>query len=75
MVLKRNGLLAAGVLFALTLVGFAYQSSTGKLDVKAGEEYYVCNCTDCPCDTISGVKGKCGCGNDLVKAKVTKVEK
>ena len=72
---KRNWLFAAGVLFTLALVGLAYQSATGKLDVKAGEEYYVCNCASCACTTISTVKGKCGCGNDLVKAKVTKVEK
>jgi hypothetical protein len=72
---KRNLLLAAGMLLILALVGFAYQSSTGKLAVKTGEEYYVCNCTSCPCNTISSLKGKCGCGNDLVKAKVTKVEK
>ena len=72
---KRNWLFAVGLLFTVALMGLAYQSATGKLDVKAGEEYYACNCTGCPCNTISSLKGKCGCGNDLVKAKVTRVEK
>ncbi len=66
---------AVALLFAVAVAGYAYQSSTGKLDVKPGEEYYACNCTGCPCNTISGLAGKCGCGNDLVKAKVTRVEK
>ena len=72
---KRSLLFAAGMLFTYALVALAYQGSTGKLTVKAGEEYYVCNCTSCPCNTISSLKGKCGCGNDLVKAKVIRVEK
>jgi hypothetical protein len=65
-----------GVLFlcASSLLVLASESSTGKLDVKVGEEYYVCNCPGCDCHTISSKKGKCSCGNDLVTAKVTQVK-
>jgi hypothetical protein len=43
---------------------------------KVGEEVYACNCgVDCPCNTISKHAGKCVCGKDMVKAKVTSVEK
>ena len=62
------------LLFTVVFLGLAFQSSTGKLDVKVGEEYYVCNCDGCDCNTISSKEGKCSCGNDLVKAEVTKVD-
>ena len=55
--------------------GHVLAADVKKLDVKVGEEYFVCNCGEkCPCDTISSQEGQCSCGNDLVKAKVTKVE-
>ncbi|MBP1595634.1 MAG: hypothetical protein H6Q05_1011 [Acidobacteria bacterium] len=63
------------VLSALALAGYAYQDAGGRLNVKVDEEYKVCNCETCDCLTVSSVAGKCGCGNDLVTAKVTKVEK
>ena len=46
------------------------------MDLKVGEEVYVCNCgPSCPCNTMSMKEGNCTCGNKMVKAKVTKVEK
>jgi hypothetical protein len=62
------------VLSAVALAAYAYQDASGKLSVKVGEEYYVCNCENCDCHTVSAVAGKCGCGNDLVAAKVTNVD-
>jgi len=72
---KRNVLYALVVLaLAVGIVGAVVAADIKKLDAKVGEEYYVCNCGEkCPCDTISTKAGQCGCGKDLVKAKVTKV--
>jgi hypothetical protein len=68
-------------LFILTLVctlAFATFALAGKakMTVKVGDEIYVCACGEgCPCDTMSRNPGQCTCGKDLVKTKVTKVEK
>jgi len=44
-------------------------------EVKVGDTLYVCGCgPGCACDTAKAGPGKCHCGKDLVKAKVTKVE-
>jgi hypothetical protein len=68
-------------LFILTLVctlalaTFAL-ADKAKMTVKVGDEIYVCACGEgCPCDTMSRNPGQCTCGKDLVKTKVTKVEK
>jgi hypothetical protein len=44
--------------------------------LKVGDSVYVCGCGEsCHCTPgISAKPAKCGCGNDMVKAKVTKVE-
>ncbi len=58
------------------LAAFAFAAEKGALDLKVGDERYVCNCGEkCPCNTISSNEGKCTCGSDMVKATVTKVEK
>jgi hypothetical protein len=45
------------------------------MDLKVGEEVYVCNCgPSCSCNTMSMKEGDCTCGNKMVKAKVLKVE-
>jgi hypothetical protein len=47
----------------------------GKIDLKVGDEVYACGCGEgCPCQTLSKSPGKCTCGNDMVKTKVTKIE-
>ncbi len=68
-------------LFLLTLVltiGFAGLALADKstMTPKVGDELYVCACGDgCKCDTMSNNSAQCSCGKDLVKSKVTKVEK
>jgi hypothetical protein len=58
------------------MVGAAFAAAAGKMDLKVGEEVYVCNCgPSCPCHTMSMKEGNCTCGNKMVKAKVTKVDK
>lgn len=62
--------LALTVAFAATA-----NAATSKLDLKVGDEAYVCNCgPDCGCMTMSLKAGNCVCGRPLVKAKTVYVE-
>ncbi len=68
-------LLVLIILFSIAFASFAFADKT-QITAKVGDELYVCACgDDCKCDSISRNAGKCTCGKDLVKAKVTKVEK
>jgi hypothetical protein len=60
------------MIVVLSLAAFA---ASGRLDVKTGEEYRVCDCSGCACNTISTREGKCHCGSELVKAMVARIEK
>jgi len=63
------------VIFMLAFVTFAVAAKT-RMTAKVGDELYVCACGEgCPCDTMSRNAGQCSCGKDMVKTKVTKVEK
>ncbi len=67
--------LVFAILFCLALSTFALADKT-KMSAKVGDELYVCACGEgCPCDTMSRNAGQCSCGKDMVKTKVTKVEK
>lgn len=60
---------------AVFCIGVAFADTFGKMDLKVGDEVYACNCgMSCPCQTMSRMSGKCTCGNEMVKAKVMKVE-
>jgi hypothetical protein len=72
MIPKRLLSIAGVLIVTLSLVAFA---ASGRLDVKPGDEYRVCDCSGCACNTISAMEGKCHCGHELVKAKVTRAEK
>ena len=62
--------------FGFSALSFAEPLKGGKLEVKAGDEIYVCGCAKgCDCYTVSKKEGKCACGSNLAKVKVTKVEK
>ena len=68
-------LLILMVVFALVFGTFAFAAKT-RMTAKVGDELYVCACGErCPCDTMSRNAGQCSCGKDMVKTKVTKVEK
>ncbi len=72
--MKKIVLLVA-VAFTLALAGGALAAEAGKMDLKAGDELFVCGCgKKCNCDTLSMKPGKCSCGKPLVKGTVTKVE-
>ena len=68
-------LLIFTIVFALAFATLAL-AGEGKMTAKVGDELYVCACGEgCPCDTMSRNPGQCSCGKDLIKTKVTKVEK
>jgi len=75
---KKSILLVISLLFVLAAVtlAFAAKGPSGKFDAKAGDAIYACGCgAGCDCGTLGKQEGKCGCGQDMVKATVTKVEK
>jgi hypothetical protein len=72
--MKRVALVLV-IVVSLVAVAMAIAGEKSKLDLKVGDEVYACNCGEkCPCQTMSNNAGKCTCGKDMVKAKVTKVE-
>lgn len=76
--MKKTVLLVLSLLFVFTAVGlaFAAKGPTGKFEAKAGDTIYVCGCGEgCDCGSLALKEGKCGCGKELVKTTVTKVEK
>jgi len=63
------------LVFSAALV-FADLGTKGMFSAKAGDEIYVCACGEsCKCGTLAKKEGDCGCGQQLVAATVTKVEK
>jgi hypothetical protein len=75
--MKRTLILVTVALaLAVAFASLSAAGTKGKLDLKAGDELYVCNCgEECPCNTIARHPGKCTCGHDeVVKATVTKVD-
>ena len=73
MIRKRNTLMITIVTaLAVAFAGMALAGSTGKAGLAEGDEAYFCQCGEkCPCDTVSNNPGKCTCGVDLAKGKVT----
>ena len=73
--MKKVFCILFAISFTMALVVSGFADSKGKMDLKVGDEVYACNCGEkCPCNTLSKNPGKCTCGKDMVKAKVTKVE-
>jgi hypothetical protein len=70
---KKALFVVLGMMLATCLVVVSFASS--KMDVKAGDEVYVCNCgEDCACGSRSKDPGNCTCGKPMVKTTVTKVD-
>ena len=60
---------------SFALAGLALAVETGKLDLKAGDPVYACNCGEkCACKTMAKTETNCSCNNKMVKATVAKVE-
>lgn len=65
-------------LFVLAVAGLAFadKDAKGMFSTKAGDEIYVCACGEsCKCGTMAHKEGNCSCGQKLVKATVSKVDK
>ena len=74
--MKRSLAVSFALIFALIAATAAFAETHGKMNLKVGDEVYVCGCGEgCPCMTMSMKEGKCACGKDLVKGQVTKVSK
>jgi hypothetical protein len=72
--MKRVLCLALVAFLALALAG-SVCAEGAKMDLKAGDSVYACNCGEnCPCQTMSKKPGNCVCAKEMVQAKVTKVE-
>ncbi len=70
----KRAIFLVAVVFTLVKVAGAFAATPV---FKLGNEVYACNCPEanCPCQTISKKEGKCPCGTDMIKAKVTGVVK
>ena len=73
---KITALATVLVFTVLIVAGIAFAQSETEKTFKAGDTVYVCACgTGCDCGTIGYKPGKCGCGKELVKTAVTRVDK
>lgn len=64
------------VLVFSAALAFADKGTKGMFTAKAGDSIYVCACGEsCKCGTLAKKDGNCSCGQKLVKATVTKIEK
>jgi hypothetical protein len=76
--MKKLLLVVLSLLLVVVAAGtvLADKANKGKFEGKAGDTIYVCACGEaCKCGTIGLKEGTCGCGKELVKTKVSKVEK
>jgi hypothetical protein len=76
--MKKLVLLVMSLLLVIGAAGLvlAEKGSKGTFDAKVGDSIYVCSCgAGCDCGSLAKKEGKCGCGKDLVKTTVTKIDK
>jgi hypothetical protein len=76
--MKKSVLLVLSMLFVIAAVtlAFAAKGPDGKFNAKVGDEIYACGCgAGCECGTLGKQEGTCGCGQKMIKTKVTKIEK
>ena len=75
--MKKVLVISLAILVGLVMTGISFAAlKNGQMQLKVGDEVYVCGCGEgCPCLTMSKNPGKCTCDKDLVKGKVTKVDK
>ena len=72
--MKKAILTTLVILVSLFWVGGVLAAESGKMDLKVGDQLFVCGCgKDCPCDTMAKKPGNCSCGKPLVQGTVTKV--
>jgi hypothetical protein len=66
---------AVAAILLLTFAALPLADSRATIDLTPGDEVYACACgAECDCGTLSRVANICGCGRELVKSKVVKVD-
>jgi hypothetical protein len=71
----RKSLYVLFVLISIGMLSAAYAAQKASMGLKVGDEVYACNCgADCKCNMMANKAGKCPCGEEMVKAKVVRIE-
>jgi hypothetical protein len=66
---------AVATVLILAFTALLLADSRGTIDLTPGDEVYACACgSECDCGTLSRVANICGCGRELVKSRVVKVD-
>jgi len=74
--MKRWFIAVFVMMLTLGFSGLVCAAESGKLELKAGDEIYVCNCGEmCDCGSVSLKEAKCTCGKEMVKVTVARVDK
>lgn len=69
-------IISLAIVVSAATLALADKGGKGKFEGKAGDKIYVCACGEgCKCGTLAYSEGECSCGNKLVEATVTKIEK
>jgi hypothetical protein len=72
--MKKTVLTALVIFVSLFWIGGALAAESSKMDLKVGDQLFVCGCgKDCDCDTMAKKPGKCSCDKPMVQGTVTKV--
>jgi hypothetical protein len=72
--MRKGAVSLVTIFFCLALASSLLAAESNKLDLKVGDELYVCGCgKGCDCDTMSRKPGNCTCNKPLVKGKVISV--
>ena len=72
--MRKFAFILLTMVFSLGLA-LSVHAAKEQFEAKAGDRIYVCACgPGCNCGTLSHEEGKCGCGKELVKTTVNKVE-
>lgn len=62
------------MVMALSLAFAVVAAESGTMELKVGDQLYVCNCGEaCPCDSMARKAGNCTCGKEMVQGTVTQV--
>lgn len=70
--MKKVVSMALALVLALAFAVVA--AEPGKMELKVGDQIYVCNCGEtCPCDSMARKAGKCTCGKEMVQGTVTQI--
>lgn len=65
---------SVALVLVLALAFAVVAAEPGKMELKVGDQLYVCNCGEtCPCDSMARKAGKCTCGKEMVQGTVTQV--